>query len=56
MPQVDGIREALAACRADDTLVVTALDRLARSMARSSPRMPRCSMRCPVSASRTRCA
>src|SRR3954470_21141850 len=27
-----GLREALAACRADDTLVVTKLDRLARSL------------------------
>jgi DNA invertase Pin-like site-specific DNA recombinase len=27
-----GLREALAACRADDTLVVTKLDRLARSV------------------------
>jgi DNA invertase Pin-like site-specific DNA recombinase len=27
-----GLREAMAACRADDTLVVTRLDRLARSL------------------------
>lgn len=27
-----GVREALAACRAGDTLVVTKLDRLARSL------------------------
>ena len=27
-----GLREALAACRAGDTLVVTKLDRLARSL------------------------
>lgn len=27
-----GLREALAACREDDTLVVTKLDRLARSL------------------------
>ena len=34
-----GLREALAACRSGDTLVVTKLDRLARSLpdARTSP-------------------
>ena len=30
--EVPGLREALAACRAGDTLVVTKLDRLARSL------------------------
>jgi len=38
-----GLREALAACRSGDTLVVTKLDRLARSLtatsSRSSPRL-----------------
>ena len=34
-----GLREALAACRAGDTLVVTKLDRLARSL--PAPRPPR---------------
>ena len=32
-----GLREALAACRAGDTLVVTKLDRLARSLPNYSP-------------------
>jgi hypothetical protein len=32
LPQVAGLREALAACRTVDTLVVTTLDRLARSI------------------------
>jgi len=32
-----GLREALAACRAGDTLVVTKLDRLARSLPETSP-------------------
>jgi DNA invertase Pin-like site-specific DNA recombinase len=38
-----GLRESLAACRAGDTLVVTKLDRLARSLpdaARSPTRSP----------------
>lgn len=32
-----GLREALAACRAGDTLVVTKLDRLARSLPEPEP-------------------
>ncbi|MFE7705684.1 recombinase family protein [Streptomyces sp. NPDC057486] len=32
MPQVAGVREALAACRVGDILVVTTVDRLARSI------------------------
>src|SRR3954468_5138944 len=35
-----GLREALAACRAGDTLVVTKLDRLARALPDAPPRSP----------------